>query len=127
ARQTAMPYQPPARVGPALSPLSMSRIALRSADLARAGNFYGKLFGTEVASAASSRSRAFGVGDATLELVAAVGAGARELASIATAVTDFTLESASRVLRERGIKMETAAGTVRIADPDGLPIELAAA
>jgi len=33
ARQTATPYQGPARVGPALSPLSMSRIGLRSADV----------------------------------------------------------------------------------------------
>jgi len=40
ARQTATPYAGPARVGPALSPLSMSRIALRCADLARAGDYY---------------------------------------------------------------------------------------
>src|SRR5215831_7857481 len=63
ARQTAAPYQGPARVGPALSPLSMSRIGLRSDDVGRAGDFYGRLFGTEIASAASGRSRAFGLGD----------------------------------------------------------------
>ena len=51
ARQTATPYQPPARVGPALSPLSMSRIGLPTTDLAREAAFYRKLFGTEVASA----------------------------------------------------------------------------
>src|SRR5215472_15242788 len=46
ARQTATPYQGPARDGPALSPLSMSRIGIRIAYLARGGDFYGRLFGT---------------------------------------------------------------------------------
>jgi len=54
ARQTATPYRGPARVGPALSPLSMSRIGLGSADVGRAGDFYGRLFGTEIAAAASA-------------------------------------------------------------------------
>src|SRR5260370_16014041 len=39
ARQTATPYQGPARGSPVLSPLSMSRIGLRSADVGRAGDF----------------------------------------------------------------------------------------
>jgi catechol 2,3-dioxygenase-like lactoylglutathione lyase family enzyme len=71
ARQSATPYQGPARVGPALSPLSMSRMVLRSADLARAGDYYSRLFGTEIASAASNRARAFSVGDSIVELVSA--------------------------------------------------------
>jgi catechol 2,3-dioxygenase-like lactoylglutathione lyase family enzyme len=133
ARQTATPYQPPARVGPALSPLSMSRIAIPSADLARTGGFYGKLFGTEIATAASPRSRAFSVGDAVLEVVApAANSGAaagRGLDHIRIAVKDFNAATAMRVLRERGIAADDKAvpGSVRISDPDGLPIELAAA
>jgi catechol 2,3-dioxygenase-like lactoylglutathione lyase family enzyme len=132
ARQTAMPYQGPARAGPALSPLSMSRIGIRSADVARAGDFYGRLFGAEVASAPPGRSRAFGLGDAVLELISAPansGSAKRELDYMRIAVKDFSIEAATRVLRERGIKIDDAAaapGSLRISDPDGLTIELAA-
>jgi catechol 2,3-dioxygenase-like lactoylglutathione lyase family enzyme len=132
ARQTAAPYQPPARVGPALSPLSMSRIGINCADLAHAGDFYRRLFGTEIASAASSRSRTFGVGDAVLELISAPAnsspATGRGLDHIRIAVKDFNADSVRRVLRERGIAAqdEGAPGSVRIADPDGMWIELAA-
>jgi catechol 2,3-dioxygenase-like lactoylglutathione lyase family enzyme len=130
ARQTAMPYQGPARVGPALSPLSMSRIGLRSADLARAGDFYGRLFGTETASAAPTRSRAFGLGDSVLELISAPanpGSARRELDYIRIAVKDFSVETATRTLRERGLKIDDQApGSLRISDPDGLTIEIAA-
>ena len=131
ARQTAAPYQGPARVGPPLSPLSMSRIGLRSADLRRAGDFYSRLFGTEIASAASGRSRAFGLGDSVLELISAPansGPASRGLDYIRVAVKDFSVEAATRILRERGIKIADglAPGSLRISDPDGLPIELAA-
>jgi catechol 2,3-dioxygenase-like lactoylglutathione lyase family enzyme len=128
ARQTAVPYQAPARVGPALSPMSMSRISLRSGDLARGGDFYGRLFGTEIASAAPTRSRAFGLGDSVLELISAPNSGSakRELDYIRIAVKEFSVETATRVLRERGIKIEDQApGSLRISDPDGLTIELA--
>jgi catechol 2,3-dioxygenase-like lactoylglutathione lyase family enzyme len=133
ARQTATPYQVPPRTGPSLSPLSMSRIGLPSANLARGGDFYGKLFGTEIASAASSRSRAFSVGDSVLELTSAPANSGSSPATgafhIRIAVKDFTVENATRVLRARGIKTDdkAAPGTVRIADPDGIPIELASA
>ena len=123
ARQTATPYQPPPRVGPALSPLSISRMGIKSADLARAGDFYRRLFGAEIASAASG-SRAFSVGDSVVELVAAPGRG---LDHIRIAIKDFTVETATRVLRERGIEASVAAGAVRITDPDGMRVELAAA
>jgi catechol 2,3-dioxygenase-like lactoylglutathione lyase family enzyme len=131
ARQTAMPYQRPARIGPALLPLSMSRIGLRSADLARAGDFYSRLFGTEIAPAASGRSRAFSLGDSVLELTTAPvasGPSSRGLDFIRIAVRDFSVETATRALRERGVKIDSSAapGIVRISDPDGLPIELAA-
>src|SRR5260370_161204 len=98
ARQTATPYQGPARVGPVLSPLSMSRIGLRSADVGRASDFYGRLFGTEIASAASGRSRAFGLGDSVLELIsvpANSGPAKRGLDYIRVAVKDFSVEAAS--------------------------------
>jgi catechol 2,3-dioxygenase-like lactoylglutathione lyase family enzyme len=129
ARQTATPYQAPPRVGPALSPLSMSRIGLPTTDLAREADFYRRLFGTEVASADATRSRAFDVGDAVIELLAAPRASARGLDFIRIAVKDFSVEGATRVLRERGIRPDdkAAPGTVRFADPDGLPFELAAA
>jgi len=132
ARQSATPYQGPARVGPALSPLSMSRMALRSADLARAGDYYSRLFGTEIASAASSRARAFSVGDSIVELVSAGSApgasSARGLDHIRVTVKD-SADSIRRTLRERGIAMAdgTGPGSVRIADPDGIGIELAPA
>jgi catechol 2,3-dioxygenase-like lactoylglutathione lyase family enzyme len=132
ARQTATPYQPPARVGPSLSPLAISRIALPSASLARTGDFYRRLLGTEVASPAADRSRAFGLGDSVLELVPAAandGAAGRGLDHIRIAVKDFSVDRVSGVLRARGIKMDekAAQGTVRFADPDGLAIVLAAA
>jgi catechol 2,3-dioxygenase-like lactoylglutathione lyase family enzyme len=129
ARQTATPYQGPARVGPALSPLSMSRIGLRIASLGRAGDFYSRLFGTEIASAASSRSRAFSLGDSVLELISAPAnsgsATGRGLVYIRIAVKDFSVEAATRVLRERGIENSAAPGAVHISDPDGIRIELA--
>src|SRR5215468_3201950 len=125
ARQTATPYQGPARIGPAMSPLSMSRIALRSADLGRAGDFYGRLFGTEIASAASGRSRAFGLGDSVLELIsvpANSGPAKRGLDYVRIAVKDFSVDAATRILRERGIKIDDGSvpGGLRISDPDGL-------
>jgi catechol 2,3-dioxygenase-like lactoylglutathione lyase family enzyme len=130
ARQTATPYQAPARVGPALSPVSMSRIGLRSADVSRSGNYYGRLFGTEIASAASSRSRAFSLGDSVLELVAAgaTSAAAHGLDHIRITVKE-PAESLRRVLNERGIAIKdgSAPGWVRVADPDGIAIEIAAA
>jgi catechol 2,3-dioxygenase-like lactoylglutathione lyase family enzyme len=128
ARQTATAYQGAARVGPAVAPLSMSRFALRSADLARAGDYYGRLFGTEIASAASSRSRAFSVGDSVLELVSggSTPTAAHGIDHIRVSVKD-SAESIRRTLRERGIAMMDAAGpgSVRITDPDGIGIELA--
>ena len=129
ARQTATPYQAPARVGPALSPLSMSRLALRSKDLAHAGDYYARLFGTEITPAASSRSRAFSLGDFVLELNSAPANSASTLAMnyIRIAIKDFNAETVGRVLRERGIEAGSAGGTVRISDPDGMRIELAAA
>jgi hypothetical protein len=47
---------------------------------------------------------------------------------IRIAVRDYAIDNAARILRERGIETAAApAGAVRIADPDGLRIELAAA
>jgi catechol 2,3-dioxygenase-like lactoylglutathione lyase family enzyme/predicted enzyme related to lactoylglutathione lyase len=130
ARQTATPYQP-TRTGPALLPLSMSRIALSSAELGRSGDFYRRLFGTEIALPALGGSRAFSVGDAVLELVSAPvpssAAPGRGLDHIRIAVRDFTVETATRILRERGIATSVAPEAVRFADPDGIRIELAAA
>jgi catechol 2,3-dioxygenase-like lactoylglutathione lyase family enzyme len=132
ARQTATPYPGPARVGPSLSPLSMSRIGLRSADIARAGDFYARLFGTETTSAAPGRSRAFGLGDSVLELISAPvnsASAKRALDHIRVAVKEFSVEAAARTLRERGIKIDDGAagpGSLRVSDPDGLTIELAA-
>jgi len=131
ARQTATPYQGPARTGPALSPLSISRVVLLCADVARAGDYYGKLFGTEIASAASGRSRAFSIGDSVLEVipVAANSAAPTRLGMdrIRVAIKDFNAATVAQVLRERGIESSAATGAVRVVDPDGIGIELAAA
>jgi catechol 2,3-dioxygenase-like lactoylglutathione lyase family enzyme len=130
ARQTATPYQGAARVGPAVSPLSMSRFALRSTDLARAGDYYRRLFGTEIASEASARSRAFSVGDSVLELVAAGSAttSTRGIDHIRVSVKE-SADSIRRTLRDRGIAATDGPrpGSVRVVDPDGIGIELAAA
>jgi catechol 2,3-dioxygenase-like lactoylglutathione lyase family enzyme len=129
ARQTATPYQPPARLGPLFSPLAISRLTLRTADLDRAGNFYRRLFG-EITSPAAYRSRAFRIGDAVLELFSPPEALPLDagLDHIRIAVKDYAIDHAARILRERGIEMSAApTGAVRIADPDGLRIELAAA
>jgi hypothetical protein len=47
---------------------------------------------------------------------------------IRVAVKGFSAETATRILRERGIKTDDGAapGSLRISDPDGLTIELAA-
>jgi catechol 2,3-dioxygenase-like lactoylglutathione lyase family enzyme len=130
ARQSATPYQPPARRGPAFSPLRISRLTLRTADLDRAGNFYRRLFGAEITSPAAYRSRAFPIGDAVLELFSPPEALPLDvgLDHIRIAVKDYTIDHAARILGERGIEISAApAGAARIADPDGLRIELAAA
>jgi catechol 2,3-dioxygenase-like lactoylglutathione lyase family enzyme len=127
ARQTATSYQPPPRTGPALSPLSMSRIGLRCADLARSGAFYQRLLGTQISSTPASSE--FSVGDSMLALVAAPAnapSAGRGIDHIRIAVKDFNLDQAMRVLRERGIEARAALGRVRIADPDGMAIELGA-
>jgi catechol 2,3-dioxygenase-like lactoylglutathione lyase family enzyme len=131
ARQTATPYQGPVRVGPALSPLSMSRIALLCADVARAGDYYSRLFGTEITSAASSRSRVFSIGDSILELISvplnSAPSSRRGMDHLRIAIRDFNAETVGRVLRERGIAISAIPGAVRVSDPDGIRIELAAA
>jgi catechol-2,3-dioxygenase len=108
----------------------MSRIGLRIASLARAGDFYSRLFGTEITSAASSRSRAFSLGDSVLELISAPASSGstagRGLVYIRIAVNDFSVEAATRILRERGIESSATQGAVHISDPDGMRIELAA-
>lgn len=124
ARQTATPYSGFVRVGPAFSPLSMRRIGIRCTDLARAGDFYVRLFGTEIASAASSGSRSFAMGDCVLTLVAAPSGPA--LNHIRIAVKDFTVDETMRVLRERKIDAKVISGSVHIDDPDGIAIEIAA-
>jgi catechol 2,3-dioxygenase-like lactoylglutathione lyase family enzyme len=131
ARQTATPYQSPVRVGPALSPLSMSRIALLCADVARAGDYYSRLLGTEITSAASSRSRVFSIGDSILELISvplnSAPSSRRGMDHLRIAIRDFNAETVGRVLRERGIAISAIPGAVRVSDPDGIRIELAAA
>jgi catechol 2,3-dioxygenase-like lactoylglutathione lyase family enzyme len=131
ARQTATPYQVPARTGPALTPLSISRIGLRSTDLARAGDYYGRLFGTEIASSAANRSRAFSIGDSVIEVVfvaaTSTSAARVKLDYLRIAIKDFDGETVARVLRERGIEFGASPSGIRIADPDGIRIELAAA
>jgi catechol 2,3-dioxygenase-like lactoylglutathione lyase family enzyme len=131
ARQTAKPFQGPDRVGPSLTPLAMSRIALRSTDLARTTDYYGRLFGTEIAPAATGGSRSFSLGDAVLQLVSvpptSVSSTRPGMDHLRIAIKDFNVETVTSVLRERGIEAAAAAGVVRIVDPDGIRIELAAA
>jgi catechol 2,3-dioxygenase-like lactoylglutathione lyase family enzyme len=131
ARQTATTYQGPVRVGPALSPLSISRVALLCADVARAGDYYNRLFGTEIVSAASRGSRVFSVGDSIVELISApsdpAASAHRGMDHLRIAVKDFNAEAVGRVLRDRGIAASAVPGGVRISDPDGIGIELAAA
>jgi catechol 2,3-dioxygenase-like lactoylglutathione lyase family enzyme len=128
ARQSAAPMPRPSG-GPSLLPLSMSRIGIRSADLARAGDFYGRLYGTELASAASNRSRMFSLGDSVLELVSVPAGSGVGIDHIRVAVKDFNAETVRRMLRERAIDLSDGAapGLVRISDPDGIGIEIAAA
>ena len=127
ARQSAAPMQRP-NSGPSLSPLVMSRIVIRSADLARGGDFYGRLYGTEVASAATSGSRTFGLGDSTLELISGSANSRPGIDRMRIAIKDFNAETVGRALRERGIAIAggVGAGLVRITDPDGIGIELTA-
>ena len=112
--------------GPSFLPLSMTRIGIRSADLPRAGDFYSRLYGTEVASAASGRSRLFGLGDSALELISGSTNSSPGIDYIRITIKDFNAEAVKRVLGERGIAMSDSPGLVRIADPDGIGIELAA-
>jgi len=131
ARQSAAPMQRP-NSGPSLSPLVMSRIVIRSADLARGGDFYGRLYGTEVASAATSRSRTFELGDSALELISAPANSSPNsspgIDRMRIAIKDFNAETVGRALRERGITITGSVGAslVRITDPDGIGIELTA-
>ena len=83
-----------------------------------------------IASSASNRARAFSVGDSIVELISAGsapgGATAHGIDHIRVTVKD-SAESIRRTLRERGIATADGAtpGAARIADPDGIGIELA--
>jgi catechol 2,3-dioxygenase-like lactoylglutathione lyase family enzyme len=131
ARQSAAPMQRP-NGGPSLSPLVMSRIVIRSADLGRGGDFYGRLYGTEVASAATSSSRTFELGDSTLELISTSANSSSANSSpgidrMRIAIKDFNAETVGRALRERGIAIAgSGADHVRVTGPDGIGIELTA-
>ena len=46
---------------------------------------------------------------------------------IRIAIKDFNAATVAQILRERGIEITPAPGAVRIVDPDGIGIELAAA
>ena len=109
ARQAAKPYSGFVRTGPSLSPLSIGQIGIRCSDLARAADFYGRLFGTEIASAASSRSRFFSMCNSVLALIPASSGPALEHMRIA--VKDFTVDEAMRVLRERKIDATAVSGS----------------
>jgi hypothetical protein len=82
--------------------------------------------------AVPSRSRhKISVGDSVLELISASATSgaptARGIDHIRVTVKD-SAESIRRTLRERAIAMEdgTTPGSARIADPDGIGIELSA-
>ena len=71
------------------------------------------------------------IGDSVLEVipVAANSAAPTRLGMdrITVAIKDFNAATVAQVLRERGIESSAAPGAVRIVDPDGIGIELAAA
>ena len=78
----------------------------------------------------SSRSRAFTIGDAVIALVAVPVSPAPParlgMDHIRIAIKDFNAEMVGRILREQGIAGTADAGALRITDPDGIRIELAA-
>jgi hypothetical protein len=104
-------------------------MALRCADVARIGDYYGRLFGTEITSAASNRSRVSSVGDSMLEPTAAESPPSTRLGTdhMRIAIKDFSSEAVKRILSERSIAFSDIPGAVRISHPDGIGIELAAA
>jgi catechol 2,3-dioxygenase-like lactoylglutathione lyase family enzyme len=127
----AVPQERATRAGPSLSPASINYIRMRVADLARSGDFYNRVFGTELLSRATAASRIFLSGDSTLELISvAPNAAARPgIDVIGIAFSNFTLESAQRILRERGIEARNVGGPgpLSVVDPDGIEIVLSAA
>jgi hypothetical protein len=65
------------------------------------------------------------MGNSVLTLIAAPSG--RVLNNIRIAVKDFTIDETMRVLRGRKIDPEAVStSSVRVADPDGIPIEIVA-
>jgi catechol 2,3-dioxygenase-like lactoylglutathione lyase family enzyme len=110
----------------AFSVISIKRIGVKSADVTRSGDFYARLFGTEMRSP-DRNSRSFAAGDSALSIAASTASGQTdEIDFLEFAVKAFTLNVVRQNLRERGILAETVPNSrqLRINDPDGIPIRL---
>lgn len=112
-------------VKPAFEAVALKRVCLRTSDAAKAGDFYGELFGGETAQHLQKGGRCFTYGATVFEL--APGEGPR-LEYLSIGVKNFKAKSARRALLERGIRaVASPRGTVRFADPDGNEVEVVAA
>ena len=110
----------------AFSVVSVSRIAVRSADLTRSGDFYGRIFGTETRSP-DRNYRNFAIGDGTLSLCQSTSSNRTDAIDfLEFGVKTFNMELVHQDLRAHGILAESVPNSrqLRINDPDGIAIRI---
>jgi catechol 2,3-dioxygenase-like lactoylglutathione lyase family enzyme len=110
----------------AFSVVSVKRIALRSPDVTRSADFYGRLFGTETRPQ-DRTSRAFAIADSILSFSQSPSSGQTdEIDFLEIGVKAFAPNVVRQTLRERGILAESVPNSrqLRINDPDGIAIRL---
>jgi catechol 2,3-dioxygenase-like lactoylglutathione lyase family enzyme len=122
---------PPA-AGPApFAAVAIREITLRVADMSKTAEFWMSVFGGETTPAGTRGARTFTFGETVVRLIPLEASGASAgvgMDRFAIALKDFSLASAERALRQRGIEPNDTGrpGEVHITDPDGIHVQLMA-
>jgi len=110
----------------AFSVVSVKRIGLQSTNAGRSGDFYGRLFGTELRARGSAQTRDFAIGGSVLSIAQSPLPGQDDVLDfIEFGVKAFSPNVVRQTLRERGILAESVGGRqLHINDPDGIAVRL---
>jgi catechol 2,3-dioxygenase-like lactoylglutathione lyase family enzyme len=114
------------KLRPAFEPLAVTRLCLRSLDVARSVHFYGQIFTQQNAKPMATGAQAFSCGGTILELKPIGGAQTTGLDRVVIAVRQFRVKEARHILQQRGIQPYGSKHEVLFRDPDGNELELVA-
>jgi catechol 2,3-dioxygenase-like lactoylglutathione lyase family enzyme len=111
-------------VRPAFEAAAVTRLCLRSVDVARSVDFFRKILGEPSAGTHSAGARAFACGATTLEIRPGLGTQSDGLDRIAIGIRGIGWARARRILEERGIRPRGSKNVILIRDPDDNETEL---